>query len=114
MGKTIPCDTRTASISEAIPVRGSCWIAARAVSEHKAWHCWPVHFGAHTSPVYVRAEREDVFDNPTAEYLITVMEGGLTWLDTLAIPATPERHAATKRVFEEAMADLRSRMSRDS
>jgi len=103
--------TTSLSISEQISVDGSGWIAARAVSEHKAQHIWPVHFNAHTSPVYLKAKGSELFDNPTAEYLITVMEGGMTWLDTLATPAPPARHAAVKSVFEEAIEGLRERLS---
>jgi hypothetical protein len=51
-----------------------------------------------------------VFDNPTAEYLITTMTGGMAWLDTLATRDTPERHAAVRRVFEEAIEQVRAKM----
>jgi len=102
--------TTSLHVSEQISVEGSGWIAARAVSEHKAQHIWPVHFNAHTSPVYLKAKGSEVFDNPTAEYLITVMEGGMTWLDTLATPAPPERHAAVRSVFEEAIEGLQERL----
>ena len=108
-----PGGATTAQISETIEVPGSGWIAARAVSEHKAQHIWPVHFNAHTSPVYIQAGRDELFDNPTGEYLITVMEGGLTWLDTLATPAPPARHAAIKSVFEDAIEAMRQRLAGD-
>jgi len=71
-----------------------------------------VHFGGHTSPVYVVAGGEEVFDAAIGQYLITVMDGGLTWLDTLATRATPERHSAIRRVFDEAIAEVRSRLPR--
>jgi hypothetical protein len=105
--------THYAAINEHLEIDGSGWIAARALSSHKAHHVWPVHFNAHTTPVYVAANRDELFDNPTAQYLITVMEGGLTWLDTLAIPAPPERHAAVKGVFEEAIEAVKKRMAGD-
>ncbi len=60
--------------------------------------------------MYVKAGGADVFDNPTAEYLITTMEGGIAWLDTLATRDTPERHAAVRHVFEDAIAQVRTRM----
>lgn len=105
--------TTSAKLSEEIEVPGSCWIAARALSEHRAWHIWPVHFAAHTTPVFVQAKGDELFDGPTGQYLVTVMEGGLTWLDTLAIPAPPERHAAVRGVFEEAIAALQRRLGGD-
>ena len=90
---------------------GSGWLAARCVSESKAWSVWPQHIAAHTSAVYVKAGRDEVFDNPTAEYLITTMEGGIAWLDTLATRDTPERQAAIRGVFEDAIAQVRARMA---
>lgn len=97
------------SLSERVRVNGSGWFAARCVSEHRAWSVWPQHIAAHTSAVYVKAGRDEVFDNPTAEYLITTMKGGLAWLDTLATRDTPERHAAIKHVFEDAIAQVQGK-----
>jgi hypothetical protein len=101
---------RTLKLSAPISVPGSGWLAARCVSESKAWSVWPQHIAAHTSAVYVKAGGADLFDNPTAEYLITTMEGGLDWLDTLATRDTPERHAAIKGVFEDAIVQVRARL----
>ena len=64
---------RSLKLSTAIQVPGSGWLAARCVSESRAWSVWPQHIAAHTSAVYVKAGGADVFDNPTAEYLITTM-----------------------------------------
>jgi hypothetical protein len=38
------------------------------------------------------------------------MEGGIAWLDTLATRDTPERHAAIRRVFEDAIKQVRAKM----
>jgi hypothetical protein len=102
------------SLSEDVEIDRPGWLAARCVSEHTTWHCWPIKFGAHTSPVYVEVAGSEVFDGPTAEYLITVLEGGITWLNTLAIPANAERHVAIRRVFDAGIAELRSHMPADS
>ena len=101
----------TIRLSTDVQVPGSGWIAARAISEHRAWHVWPVNFGAHTSPVYVVAKGSDVFSNDLGEYLITTMQGGLEWLDTLATRDTPERHARIKQVFHDAIADVRGKQA---
>jgi hypothetical protein len=101
---------RTLKLSTPIAVPGSGWLAARCVSEAKAWSVWPQHIAAHTSAVYLKAADADLFDKPTAEYLITTMEGGIAWLDTLATRDTPERHAAIKGVFEDAIAQVRARL----
>lgn len=101
---------RTLKLSTPVAVPGSGWLAARCVSDSKAWSVWPQHIAAHTSAVYVKAGGADVFDNPTAEYLVTTMEGGIAWLDTLATRDTPERHAAVRHVFEDAIAQVRAKM----
>ena len=101
---------RSLKLSETVSVPGSGWLAARCVSDSRVWSCWPQHIAAHTSAVYVKAGGAEVFDNPTAEYLITTMAGGIEWLDTLATRDTPERHAAIKRVFEEAIQEVRAKM----
>ncbi len=100
------------ALSEEIVVDQSSWLAARCVSAHQAWHCWPVRFGAHTSPVYIVVDRQEFFQEDLGNYLITLMEGGITWLDTLATPSTPERHAAIKRVFEDGISRVSARLSK--
>ncbi|MBN4059296.1 CehA/McbA family metallohydrolase [Dehalococcoides mccartyi] len=97
-------------IDEQLDLPGSGWIAARAVSDHIAWHVWPVHFAAHTSPVYVKAGRTDVFEAALGEYLITTMQGGIEWLDTLATRADAERHANIRRVFTDAIGAVNKKM----
>ena len=42
--------------------------------------------------------------------MLTMLEGGLTWLDTLAIPADAERQARARRVFEDARTTLHQRL----
>jgi hypothetical protein len=97
-------------IDENIKLPGSGWIAARAVSQHVAWHVWPVHFAAHTSAVYVKAGRTGVFDASLGEYLITTMEGLIEWLDTLATRADTKRHTAIRTIFMEAIESVRKKM----
>jgi hypothetical protein len=98
------------AIDEQLDLPGSGWIAARAVSNHVAWHVWPVHFAAHTSPVYVKAGRTDVFDAALGEYLITTMQGGVEWLDTLATRADAARHASIRKVFTDAIGAVNKKM----
>lgn len=115
-GKVIAtAETKTGAttlvLSDTISVPGTGWLAARCVSQHKAWSVWPQHIAAHTSPVFVKAPGEELFDNPTAEYLVKTMEGGVVWLDTLATRAGSARHAAVRAVFEEAIAALRAKQA---
>ncbi|MBT3995135.1 MAG: CehA/McbA family metallohydrolase [Chloroflexi bacterium] len=102
--------SKTLVIEEQLDLPGSGWIAARAVSDHVAWHVWPVNFAAHTSAVYVKAGATDVFDAALGEYLITTMQGGVEWLDTLATRADAARHATIRKVFTDAIGSVEQKM----
>lgn len=97
-----PGDKRL-KLSSETKVQGSCWMAARCVSRLKAQHTWPVnHVAAHTSPVYIQCGRAEIFNPCDANTILTLIEGGLSWLDTLSIPANPERHKALQNTFYTA------------
>jgi hypothetical protein len=102
--------TTHAHLSAQVRLAGSGWLAARCVSRLKVWHIWPVHIAAHTSPVYVVAGGEELFSPSDATYMLTLLEGGLTWLDTLSIPASPERQQRVRQVFEHAQQHLHGRL----
>lgn len=97
-----------------VRLEGSAWIAARCVSRLKVWHVRPVHIAAHTSPVYVCCGDAELFSPSDATYMLTLIDGGLTWLDTLSIPASPERYARIRGVFETAHANLSQRLAKHS
>jgi len=94
-----------------VRLEGSDWIAARCVSQLKVWHCWSVHIAAHTSPVYVRCDDQELFNPSDATYMLTLIDGGLIWLDRLSIPSSPERQARIRGVFGAARATLSQRMT---
>jgi hypothetical protein len=89
---------------------GSAWVAARSVSRHILWHEWPIHVAAHTSPVYVSCDGQELFNAADAAFMLTLLDGGLTYLDTLSIPASPEKREEIKNVFRRAQAELHRRM----
>jgi hypothetical protein len=91
-----------------VRLKGSAWISARCVSRLNLWHCWPISIAGITSPVYVRCGDTEMFNPSDASYMLTLIDGGLTWLDTLSIRASPDRHVRIREVFEEA----RNRLSR--
>ena len=93
-----------------LQLRGSAWVAARAVSELVVWHEWPINIAAHTSPVYVVAGDEELFNPGDATFMLTLLDGGLAYLDTLSIPASPQKNEAIKAVFRRAQAELHRRM----
>jgi hypothetical protein len=80
----------------------SSWIAARCLSQLKVWFYEPVFMAAHTSPIYIQVEENELFNPADAMYMQTLLEGGLAWLDTLSIPADPMRQARIRKVFESA------------
>lgn len=84
----------------------SSWIAARCLSQLKVWHVWPVFMAAHTSPIYIQVEENELFNPADAIYVQTLLEGGIAWLDTLSIPADPMRQARIRNVFESAQQRL--------
>lgn len=99
------------SLRDRIEMPDSGWIAARALSRHTVWHCWPIHLAAHTSPIYVVAEGQELFSPSDATYMLTLLDGGLTWADTLSVQYDAKRHARLKAVFQDAKAHLESRMT---
>ncbi len=102
--------TLEANFSTRIHLKKSAWIAARCVSRHIAWHGWPVNMAAHTSPIYVQCGDNEIFNPSDATFMQTLIEGGLTWLDTLSIPADPARQAKIRAVFESAGEKLHDRL----
>ena len=90
------------SLQTKVPVQESSWIAARCVSQHKVWHGWPINVAAHTSPVYVVVDGRRQFSPADATYMMTLLDGGMTWLDTLSIPADAGRQARIRQVFVNA------------
>ena len=99
-------------INEEIIIDSSGWIAARVYSENKAWHVWPVHLSAHTSPIYINVGDQDVFNSDVGNYLITTMQGGIEWLDTLATESDSSTMKSIKKVFQNAIKDVKHKSSK--
>lgn len=89
---------------------GSCWIAARCGSGLLQHHCWPMPLGAHTSPVYVAVPGSELFNSSDATYMLTLIEGGMTYLDTLSVRYDAQRHRRIRAVYEQAHAELHRRL----
>jgi hypothetical protein len=102
--------TYRCQLDEAIEVPGSAWVAARVTSHMDRWVGSPRVVAAHTTPVYVVAGGQELFSPSDATYMLTVVEGGLAWMDTLATRADPERHARNRKVFEDARDRLHARL----
>jgi hypothetical protein len=76
----------------------------------RGWVGSPRIVAAHTTPVYAVAGGAEQFDPSDGSYLLTLVEAGLTWMDTLATRPDPERHARNRRVFEDARDRLHARL----
>ena len=98
-------------LRERLKVRGSAWIAARCSSRLKGCYAGQsTHLAAHTSPVYLVGGEGELFSSTDATYMLTLIEGGLTWLDTLSIPPDPERAGSVRDVFQKAHDRLSHRL----
>jgi hypothetical protein len=101
---------RALSLREQVRLEGSCWIAARCGSRTRVNHCWPIHLGAHTSPIYVIAAGQEIFSPSDATYMLTLIDGGVTYLDTLSVRFDQQRHRAMKAIFEKARREIARRL----
>ncbi|MGD8237964.1 MAG: CehA/McbA family metallohydrolase [Armatimonadota bacterium] len=101
---------KTLKLERKIRIDGSSWVAARCGSEMQVHHCWPLHLGAHTSPVYIVCGGQEIFSPSDASYMLTLIDGGMTWLDTLSVRYDERRHRQLKAVFRRAQRELHRRM----
>jgi len=100
-------------ISTEIDADSSGWLAVRCSGNDVAWSVWPQYLIAHSSPVYLDVGGERQWDSAVANYLVTTLEGGMAWLDTLATHASEERHREIRHVFEQAIEEVHH-IERDS
>ena len=103
-------DTNRLELKEKVKVDGSGWLAARCFSRYRVWHVWPVNVAAHTSPIYVVADGQEVYNPSDAVYIMTLVHGGLEWVDTLSIKADEESHQRLRSVFTSAESRHRKKM----
>jgi hypothetical protein len=94
-------------IRERIRLAGSGWIAARCSGRQTPAS---QYLAAHTSPVYADSGGARPFDAPAAQHMLTLVEGGVEYLNTLA---TVYDEASRKRMvkwFQEAQQELKARL----
>lgn len=107
-----PAKTSSLRIRYRLPVKQSCWIAARCVSrlEKHQLMMGSGHLGAHTSPIYVAAGDGEIFSPSDALYMLTLLEGTITYLDTLGTRLSPGRHDRMISVVQEVQHQLLHRL----
>ena len=118
--------TRQLRLKTSLPVEKHSWIAARcggpgyaqAVPHHDGWRRGII---AHTSPIYLAVGGEWwMFDSETANYMLTLIEGGLSYIQKTVQhhrPGSVTHHhgeadhlAFLERPFREAMDAVHRRM----
>jgi hypothetical protein len=106
-----PAGTRAMTMKERVRVSGPGWLAARCSSRHAyVTDRWPLQVCAHTSPVYFRAPDQELFSASAASYMLTLIEGSLTWVENLAARPTPERFERIRQVFCDSRERLHRRL----
>jgi hypothetical protein len=105
-----PAGASEINLREKIKVAGPGWLAARCASRSGPVTNWEFRICAHTSPVYVRVPGQDLFSPSAAAYMLTLIEGSQTWLETLAIRPDLDRFERVRKVLGDARALLHQRL----
>jgi hypothetical protein len=96
--RSVP-DRRSARLVADVPVAESCWLAARCYGREKLWLVSPSDVAAHTSAVYVTVAARRQTSTADASHLLTLLEGGLAYLDSLAAWRSDEQRAHHRSIF---------------
>jgi hypothetical protein len=102
--------TRSMSLREKVRVSGPGWLAARCASKWGPTTAWNLGIQAHTSPVYLRVPGQELFSPRAVAYMLTLIEGATTWVDTLATRPDAARLDRVRAVFREARERLHRRL----
>jgi len=105
-----PDGPREITLNEKIHVEGPGWLAARCISSLGPTTAWGFKVLAHTSPIYLRVPGLDLFSPTAAAFLMTLIEGSQTWVETLATRPNGGRLDHVRKVFNEARERLHQRM----
>ncbi len=118
--------TRRLSLQARLQVAGNTWLAARVggpgyMNAVPHFDLWRRGVFAHTSPIYVACGGEwEMFDQPAAQYMLTLVDGALTYIRETSYqhrPGTVTHHhgaddhlAYLERPFHEAREAIHRRM----
>jgi hypothetical protein len=102
-----PQGAKVLRVSAKVPVSGSGWIAARCTG----WQKHPGRYlAAHTSPVYLRCGQGRAFNGRAAEHMLSLVEGGIEYLNTLATVFDEPSRRRMVKLFQEARQELKGRL----
>lgn len=99
--------SRRLRVRERIHVGGNAWIAARCSGQRA-----PAtgYLAAHTSPVYIDCGGTRLFDAPAAQHMLSLVEGGIEYLNTLATVYDETSRKRMVKWFKEAQQELKARL----
>ena len=111
-GKVVACHragqgATKLAVRAGVQVQGSGWIAARCscLQGHPA-----EYMAAHTSPVYITCGSSLPFDGPAAQHMLSLVEGGMEYLNTLATVFDEASRKRMVKLFKEAQRELQGRL----
>jgi len=67
---------------------------------------------AHSSPVYIDVDKRCAFEETDGEYMMTHMEGGITWAQKMGVFKDEAVRGRLIGLFREAQGELRRRMAK--
>jgi hypothetical protein len=68
---------------------------------------------AHTSPVYVKRGDERIFDGPSAEHMLALVEGGIEYLENLATVFDDASRKRMVKLYRETQRELSRRLAEE-
>jgi len=98
---------RTLRVLAKVSVTGSGWIAARCTGRQRHPGAY---LAAHTSPVYLRCGQGRAFDGPAAQHMLSLVEGGIEYVNTLATMFDAASRRRMAKLFHEARQELKGRL----
>ena len=98
--------SREVEIDFKLKTEKPCWVAAR---------CWGPHYTdagpvmAHSSPVYIDVGGRRTFESGDGQYLLTHMEGGISWAEKIGVFRDEAVRGRLIALFREAQGELKRR-----
>jgi hypothetical protein len=102
--------TRSMTFGEKIKVPHAGWFAARCTSNLGPMTTWRYKIAAHTSPVYVKVQGQELFSAPAAAYFMKLIDFAESYVKTLAIRPNADQYAKILALYSQARNELHRRM----
>jgi hypothetical protein len=101
--------TRKMKLGERVRLSGTGWLAARCSSRLDPTS-YQLAVAAHTSPIYLRSKGPDPASPSDLVYMLSLVDGAQTWVETMATRPDAERLARVSAVFQAARSRLHDRL----